>query len=116
MQHLANEELHVDVPIKLCSKERIWAKDEINGRFKYVFDKLFDYAATLRQVDPICNVVLMVVSPTPNLLKIFRRIYICFGVTKDGCFLKGTFNGGLFSVVGKDVDDQIYPIVWVFIE
>ncbi|KAL4387283.1 hypothetical protein GQ457_09G021180 [Hibiscus cannabinus] len=31
MQRLAKEELHVDVPINLCSKARMWAKDGING-------------------------------------------------------------------------------------
>ncbi|KAK8631496.1 hypothetical protein V6N13_028281 [Hibiscus sabdariffa] len=101
IQCLENEELHVDVPINLCSKARMWTKYGINGRFKYEFDMLFDYAAALRQADPNCNVDLMVVRPTPNHHKIFRRIYICFGATKegfrkycrpivnlDGCFLK----------------------------
>ncbi|KAK8534037.1 hypothetical protein V6N12_047435 [Hibiscus sabdariffa] len=62
IQCLENEELHVDVPINLCSKARMWTKYGINGRFKYEFDMLFDYAAALRQADPNCNVDLMVVS------------------------------------------------------
>ncbi|KAK8656647.1 hypothetical protein V6N13_098589 [Hibiscus sabdariffa] len=129
MQRLAKEELHVDVPINLCSKARMWAKDEINGRFKYEFDRLFDYAAAFRQVDLNCNVDLMVVRPIPNHHKIFRRFYICFGATKndfikyckpivnlDGCFLKGPFNGELLSAVGRDANDQIYPIAWAVVE
>ncbi|KAK8618072.1 hypothetical protein V6N13_115947 [Hibiscus sabdariffa] len=82
MQCLAKEELHVDVPINLCSKARMWAKDKINGRFKHEFDMLFDYATTLRQADPNCIVDLMVVRPIHNHHKIFRRFYICFGATK----------------------------------
>ncbi|KAK8558988.1 hypothetical protein V6N12_042277 [Hibiscus sabdariffa] len=65
------------------NKARMWAKDEINGRFKYEFDRLFDYAAAFRQVDLNCNVDLMVVRPIPNHHKIFRRFYICFGATKN---------------------------------
>ncbi|KAK8649539.1 hypothetical protein V6N13_130266 [Hibiscus sabdariffa] len=82
MKRLAKVELHVDVPINLCSKAMMWAKDEINKRFKYEFDRLFDYATALRQLDPNYNVDLMVVRPTPNHHNIFRRFYICFGATK----------------------------------
>ncbi|KAK9012084.1 hypothetical protein V6N11_040154 [Hibiscus sabdariffa] len=60
MQRLIKEELHVDVPINLCCKARMWAKEEINGRVKYKFDRLFDYATALRQAGPNCNVDLMV--------------------------------------------------------
>ncbi|KAL4387627.1 hypothetical protein GQ457_09G021940 [Hibiscus cannabinus] len=129
MQRLTKEELHVDVPINLYSKAMMWAKDEINGRFTYEFDRLFDYAAALRQVDPNCNVDLMVVRPTLNHHKIFKRIYICIGATKEGfrkycrpivnlddCFLKGPFNGELLSTVGRDANDQIYPIAWAVVE
>ncbi|KAK8984577.1 hypothetical protein V6N11_047798 [Hibiscus sabdariffa] len=62
MQRLEKQELHVHEPINVCCKARIWAKEEINGRVKYEFDILFDYATALRQADPNCNVDLMVVS------------------------------------------------------
>ncbi|KAL4346269.1 hypothetical protein GQ457_17G011300 [Hibiscus cannabinus] len=64
MQRLAREELNVVVPINLCCKARLLAKEEINGRVKYEFDRLVDYAEALRQADPNCNVDLMVVRPT----------------------------------------------------
>ncbi|KAE8661555.1 hypothetical protein F3Y22_tig00113725pilonHSYRG00967 [Hibiscus syriacus] len=34
----------------------------------------------------------------------------------DGCFFKGTFKGILLSTVGRDGNDQMYPIIWVVIE
>ncbi|XP_039028523.1 uncharacterized protein LOC120162440 [Hibiscus syriacus] len=34
----------------------------------------------------------------------------------DGCFLKGPFKGILLSVVGRDVNDQMYPIAWAVVE
>ncbi|KAK8612725.1 hypothetical protein V6N13_092836 [Hibiscus sabdariffa] len=82
MQRLEKQELHVHEPINVCCKARIWAKEEINGRVKYEFDILFDYATALRQADPNCNVDLMVVRPSPSHPKIFRKIYICFGEKK----------------------------------
>ncbi|CAN1177655.1 hypothetical protein LINPERHAP2_LOCUS33221 [Linum perenne] len=34
----------------------------------------------------------------------------------DGCFLKGEVKGMLLSVVGKDGNNQIYPIAWAVVE
>ncbi|KAK8578991.1 hypothetical protein V6N12_069327 [Hibiscus sabdariffa] len=74
MKRLVKEYFNVDITIRLCSKARIWAMDEIDGRLHYEFNRLFDYATSLREVDPNCNVDLMVEKPSPNHKKIFRRI------------------------------------------
>ncbi|MBA0618603.1 hypothetical protein Godav_027922, partial [Gossypium davidsonii] len=55
----------------------------------------------------------------------FKRLYVCFGALKrrwkegcrpildlDGCFLKGPFKGLLLAVVGKDGNNQMYPVAW----
>ncbi|XP_031120345.1 uncharacterized protein LOC116023481 [Ipomoea triloba] len=60
---------------------------------------------------------------------VFERIYVCFGALKkgflegcrrfiglDGCFLKGKLKGEILSVVGRDGNNQMYPIAWVVVE
>ncbi|KAL4323348.1 hypothetical protein GQ457_11G020680 [Hibiscus cannabinus] len=59
----------------------------------------------------------------------FKRSYVCFDALKrgwkegckpimglDGCFLKGPFKGVLLGAVGRDGNDQMYPIAWIVTE
>jgi len=34
----------------------------------------------------------------------------------DGCFLKGPLKGELLSAIGRDANNQIYPIAWAVVE
>ncbi|XP_010678151.3 uncharacterized protein LOC104893714 [Beta vulgaris subsp. vulgaris] len=60
---------------------------------------------------------------------IFERMYICFEALKkgflagcrpfislDGCFLKGPYGGQLLVAVGKDGNNQMFPIAWAVVE
>ena len=55
----------------------------------------------------------------------FQRIYICFKAIKegwkvgcrrviglDGSFLKGQCKGELLTAIGRDANNQVYPIAW----
>lgn len=59
----------------------------------------------------------------------FIRFYVCFAGIKrgwkqncikiivlDGCWLKGKCKGELLSAIGRDANDQIFPICWVVVE
>ncbi|KAK8689830.1 hypothetical protein V6N13_088540 [Hibiscus sabdariffa] len=103
MQKLAKEELKVDLNIGTCSRARKWAMEEINGRALYEFTRLFDYTYALRKADPIANIELMVERPTPSKIPKFRRFY-------------GKFKGEILTAVGRDVNDQIYPVAWAVVK
>ena len=60
---------------------------------------------------------------------IFQRMYICLDACKkgfkagcrkvvglDGCFFKGATNGELLCAVGRDGNNQMYPIAWAVVE
>ena len=60
---------------------------------------------------------------------IFKRIYECIGAMKRGflsgcrpiigldvCFLKGPCGGILLTVVGRDRNDQYFPLAWAVVE
>ncbi|KAK8544859.1 hypothetical protein V6N13_003419 [Hibiscus sabdariffa] len=129
MQKLGKEELKVDLSRGTCSRAKRWALEEINGRVLYEFTRLFDYAYALRQANSTTNIELMVERPTPFETPKFRRFYVGFTALRegfkkccrpflclDGCFLKGKFKGEILTAVGRDGNDQIYPIAWAIVE
>jgi hypothetical protein len=59
----------------------------------------------------------------------FQRIYVCLDALKkgflagcrrvvglDGCFFKGATNGELLCAIGRDANNQMYPISWAIVE
>ncbi|KAL4291677.1 hypothetical protein GQ457_14G022030 [Hibiscus cannabinus] len=129
MIKLGKEELKLDLTMGVCRRARELAKEEINGNYKYEFKRLFDYANALRRADTDGTIDLLVVRPTPNHRPRFRRFYVCFSAMKrgfreccrpfvslDGCFLKGMLEGALLVAVGRDANNQMYPIAWALVE
>ena len=60
---------------------------------------------------------------------VFQRFYICFDACRrgfldgcrrvvglDGCFMKGPLKGELLPAIGRDANNQIYPIIWAVVE
>jgi hypothetical protein len=76
-----------------------------------------------------CCVVMKVDRPNPDLPPKFGRLYVSLAAMKrgflegcrpiigvDGCFLKGPFKGQLLSAVGRDGNNNIYPIAFAIVE
>jgi len=89
--------------------------------------KLFDYALELKRSNPRTSVHIALDPEEED--HVFQRIYICFDACRrgfldgcwrvlglDGCFLKGPMKGELLSAVGRDANNQIYPIAWAVVE
>ncbi|KAK8637441.1 hypothetical protein V6N13_064860 [Hibiscus sabdariffa] len=90
-------------------------------------DALYAYAVANRfdfkSADPGGTFELMVERPTAADRPKFKRLYVCFSALKEGfkkycrpvisldeCFLKSPFKGEILSVVGRDSNNQIFPI------
>ncbi|KAK8598303.1 hypothetical protein V6N13_094276 [Hibiscus sabdariffa] len=129
MIKLGKEELKLDLTMGICRRARELAKEEINGNYKYEFKRLFDYVNALRRADTDGTIDLLVERPTPNHRPRFRRFYVYFSdmkmgfreccrpfVSLDGCFLKGMLEGALLVAVGRDANNQMYPIAWALVE
>jgi hypothetical protein len=67
--------------------------------------------------------------PNPDLPPKFGRLYVSLAAMKrgflkgcrpiigvDGCFLKGPFKGQLLSAVGRDGNNNMYPIAFAIVE
>jgi hypothetical protein len=60
---------------------------------------------------------------------VFQSFYVCFNAMKegfkagcrkviglDGCFFKGAVKGELLCAIGRDANNQMYPLAWAVVE
>jgi transposase-like protein len=98
--------------------------DSTNGEFS----RVFDYHLEIVRSNPGSRVA---VELNPDVVDkpVFARMYVCFeacmkgflaGCRKvvglDGCFLKGAVSGQLLCAIGRDANNQMYPIAWATVE
>ena len=92
-------------------------------RYKDEFMVLNDYVEELKAINYGSTVNVISKKVAPNSYAIFDIVYICFRALKkgflsgyrriiglDGCFLKGFVKGQFLIVVGKDGNNQMFPI------
>ncbi|KAB8103767.1 hypothetical protein EE612_036365 [Oryza sativa] len=126
MKATVQEEMFADVNIsKLKRAKSITMKKAINAA-KWQYQKLYNYQLELLRSNPGSTVVVdREVDMDPP---VFKRIYICLDACKkgflagcrkviglDGCFFKGAKNGELLCAIGKDANNQMYPIAWAVV-
>ncbi|XP_058766723.1 uncharacterized protein LOC131640331 [Vicia villosa] len=103
------------------------AMDLIQGASMDQFSHLRSYAQELLNSNPGSNVVLQCSDSSEG--PVFERIYVCleaciYGFGKfcrpliglDACFLKVDFGGQLVAAVGRDGNNQIFPIAYAVVE
>ena len=113
----------VDVTLDQCYKAKKMAFKMIHGVEEKQYERLWDYATAIRK----WNVGSTVKIQTAN--NVFERMYVCLDACKrgflvgcrpligiDGCHLKGTTGGQLLVAVGKDGNDNIFPIAYAIVE
>ncbi|CAN0884115.1 hypothetical protein LINGRAHAP2_LOCUS14748 [Linum grandiflorum] len=120
----------LDVTLKVCSYAKAQVKQILEGTLTSSYAKLRPYLLQLKKADPEGTFVVEVdpVVPGKNYV-LFRPIYIGFSCLRkgfiagcrrffalDGCFLKGEVPGMILSVVGKDRNNQMFPIAWAVVE
>ncbi|GJY90038.1 transposase, MuDR, plant [Tanacetum coccineum] len=91
------------------------------------YGMLWSYASEILNSNPgsTCKIS---VDSMPDGKNYFSRFYVCFKglregwlqgcrrvIGLDGCFLKTICKGELLSAVGRDGNNQIYPIAWVVV-
>ncbi|WVZ51304.1 hypothetical protein U9M48_002459, partial [Paspalum notatum var. saurae] len=127
MRQTIQEEMFADVSIpKLKRAKSIVlqkALDSTKGQYKH----LYSYQEELLRSNPGSTVVIK--RDTEGVDHVFQRMYICLDACKrgfkagcrkvvglDGCFFKGATNGELLCAIGRDANNQMYPIAWAVVE
>ncbi|KAL4554246.1 hypothetical protein LXL04_039646 [Taraxacum kok-saghyz] len=117
----------LNVSVGQCRNAKAFALDEISGSLNGHYEKLWMYGAELVWANPGSTVKIQV-DPMPDSIVYFSRMYVCFKGVKDGwiegcrrvigidgCFLKGICRGELLSAIGRDANNQMYPLAWAVV-
>ncbi|GJW92625.1 hypothetical protein Tco_0170178, partial [Tanacetum coccineum] len=111
-----------------CSRARRIALYNLKKNVGSQYDRLVDYASELRKKNPGTTVYLCI-DLLADGTHMFNSFYVCFHNLKegwnagcrkviglDGCFLKGVCQGELLAAIGRDGNNQIYPIAWAVVQ
>ncbi|KAL0303113.1 UNVERIFIED_CONTAM: hypothetical protein Sradi_6179400 [Sesamum radiatum] len=127
LKNKIRRDIQVDVSLYKVYRAKKFAFELMKGDIKQQYNRLYDYCATVCKHNPESSMILKVdrgLNPP-----ILQRMYCCFGGLKkgfldrcrpfiglDGCFLKGLHKGQLLSAIGRDDNDNIYPIAMAYVE
>ncbi|GJV06440.1 hypothetical protein Tco_1344096 [Tanacetum coccineum] len=110
-----------------CKRAKQRALFDHEGGLIEHYSRLWDYRQQLLDTNPGSTVHLQI-EEKENGQKHFLRFYVCFKAMKegwsagcrkviglDGCFLKGTVKGELLTAMGRDGNNQMFPIAWAVV-
>ncbi|KAK4392763.1 hypothetical protein Sango_2054100 [Sesamum angolense] len=127
LKNKIRRDIQIDCSLHKVYRAKRYTQQLVKGNIKKQYERLYDYCATVEKHNPRSTLVLTVDrSLTPPVL---QRMYYCLNglregflegcrpiIGLDGCFLKGPYKGQLLSAVGRDGNDNIYPIAIAYVE
>ncbi|XP_019178873.1 PREDICTED: uncharacterized protein LOC109174035 [Ipomoea nil] len=122
-------ELNLNVTVSMCRRAITRILKKLDIGYESQFKKLRDYAQECLNSNPGSTVKIKTTTTVENSPLMFERIYVCFNammkgflkgcrrfIGLDGCFLKGKLKGEILTAVGRDGNNQMYPIAWAVVE
>jgi len=129
IQELCRDKLGLYVGKTICYRAKLRVLRESMGDWNMEFARLCDYADMIKQTNPGSSCWVRMDSETEPGKNLFVYFYVCFDALKkgwlegcrriigfDGCFLKGACKGELLVVVGKNGNQQMFPIAWAVVD
>ncbi|WRX26530.1 hypothetical protein QQP08_019017 [Theobroma cacao] len=129
LRALVRKDLGVRVSFSVCRVAKLEVIKKIEEKYKGEYFVLNDYVEELKLTNLESTIFVTSHKPTPDLMPVFKKIYICFEALKqsflegcrhmiglDGCFLKGLIKGQLLMAVGRDGNNQMFPIALAVVE
>ncbi|GKD85163.1 hypothetical protein Tco_1356317, partial [Tanacetum coccineum] len=107
-------------------REKQRAVYDLKGGLIDHYAKLWDYKDEILSTNPGSTVQLDVDTLDDGKTQ-FKRMYICFKAMKegwtscrrvvglDGCFLKSNCRGELLTAMGRDSNNQMFPMAWAVV-
>ncbi|XP_059432949.1 uncharacterized protein LOC132166186 [Corylus avellana] len=129
LQKKVKAKWNVDVHVSSLYRARKRAREIIFGKLDEQYYRLWDYCSMVRSTNVGSCLILMVERPMPQVPCRFQRLYFSLTAMKNGfvegcrpvvgldaCFLKGTYKGQMMAAVGRDANNNMYPIAIVVVE
>ncbi|XP_024969759.1 uncharacterized protein LOC112509126 [Cynara cardunculus var. scolymus] len=111
-----------------CIRAKSRALIEVESSLTEHYEKLWDHGHEIKRANP-GSIVKMDVNLMADRSNKFRRFYVCFKALRDrwisgcqkvigldGCFLKGVCKAELISAIGREGNNQIYPLAWAVVD
>ena len=127
MQAIIQSKFHCKISWSKCYRARCRAMSLIEGKLSDHYARVWDYGHELIRSNPGSSIKICV-DPNPDGTTTFSRIYICFKAMQDGwklgcrkvigldgSFLKAQCKGELLTAIGRDANNQVYPIAWAVV-
>jgi len=127
MKETVQEEMFANVSISKLKRAKALVMKKALDSMKGQYNRLYDYQVELLRSNTGSTVI--VVKDPEFEEPIFQRMYICLDALKkgfiagcrkvvglDGCFFKGAITGELLCAIGRDANNQMYPIAWAVVE
>ncbi|XP_020273199.1 uncharacterized protein LOC109848215 [Asparagus officinalis] len=124
------KQYEIIVDLRKCRRAKSRALNAIDGLFKKQYGLLKAYMRELLRSNDVSTCILKVTDQSDSSESgVSQRFYVCFAAMKrgfanncrpifglDGCFLKHACGGQLLSAVGRDDNNQMWPITWAVVE
>ncbi|KAL0305223.1 UNVERIFIED_CONTAM: hypothetical protein Sangu_3043100, partial [Sesamum angustifolium] len=117
----------IDVSRQKVQRAKREALEKIRGSDSVQYEKLWDYCETVRKFNPGSKLILKKLEGSNP--PIFDKMYVCLSALKngflsgcrpiiglDGCFLKTCYGGQLLVAVGRDGNDNMFPIAMAVVQ
>ncbi|KAK4410763.1 hypothetical protein Sango_0149300 [Sesamum angolense] len=108
----------VDVSKSKIKRAKREALDAIRGVDAVQYNMLWDYCETVRVNNPGSKIILRRTEGSD----VFEKLYYSLHAMKQGfvegwvCFLKTVFGGQMLVAVGRDANDNMWPIALAIVQ
>ncbi|GJR25115.1 hypothetical protein Tco_0973642 [Tanacetum coccineum] len=127
MKELIRENFLISVSLGKCKRAKSLALYDHEGGLVEHYSRLWEYRQALMESNPNSRCQLDMYENDQGD-QIFKRMYVCFTglrqgwldgcrrvIGLDGCFLTHTCKGQLLTAMGRDANNQMFPIAWVVV-
>ncbi|CAI9296061.1 unnamed protein product [Lactuca saligna] len=128
IQEKVQRKFHTKISWVRSYRARCRAMSIIEGKLGDHHARVWDYGGELLRSNPYSTIKICVEDNNDGIT-IFKMMYICFKSIKEGwkicCrrvvrideyFLKGQCKGQLLTDIGRDPNNQVFPIDWVVVD
>ncbi|KAK6777528.1 hypothetical protein RDI58_024245 [Solanum bulbocastanum] len=122
-------EKHYQIKLRPNEAPRVRAKCKFKEKCKWLCYGAIDRDSVIKQTNPGSSIWVRMDRETVPRKNLFVYFYVCLDALKkgwkegcrriiefDGCFLKGACKGELFVAVGRNGNNQIFPIAWAVVD